>query len=73
VALARALALHPSILLADEPTGNLDKTNSDQVHQLLLELNQEMGMAMIVVTHNMELASYMQRQATLVDGRLQYL
>lgn len=73
VALARALALHPTILLADEPTGNLDKANSEQVHQLLMELNQEMGMAIIVVTHNMELASYMQRQATLVDGRLQYL
>jgi lipoprotein-releasing system ATP-binding protein len=73
VALARALVLRPAILLADEPTGNLDKANSEQVHQLLMELNQEMGMAMIVVTHNMELASYMQRQATLVDGRLQYL
>jgi lipoprotein-releasing system ATP-binding protein len=73
VALARALALHPVILLADEPTGNLDKGNSEQIHRLLLELNQEMGMAMIVVTHNMELASFMQRQATLVDGSLQYL
>ena len=73
VALARALSLHPVILLADEPTGNLDKGNSEQIHRLLLELNQEMGMAMIVVTHNMELASFMQRQATLVDGRLQYI
>ncbi len=73
VALARALALHPTILLADEPTGNLDKANGEQIHQLLLELNQEMGMAMIVVTHNMELASYMQHQATLVDGKLEYL
>ena len=73
VALARALALRPVILLADEPTGNLDKGNSEQIHRLLLELNHEMGMAMIVVTHNMELASFMQRQATLVDGRLQYL
>jgi lipoprotein-releasing system ATP-binding protein len=73
VALARALALHPVILLADEPTGNLDKGNSEQIHRLLLELNRELGMAMIVVTHNMELASFMQRQATLVDGRLQYL
>lgn len=73
VALARALALHPAILLADEPTGNLDKANSEQVHQLLMELNRELGMAMIVVTHNMELASYMQRQATLVEGKLQYL
>ena len=73
VALARALALRPSVLLADEPTGNLDKGNSEQIHQLLLELNQELGMAMIVVTHNLELASYMQRQATLVDGKLEYI
>ncbi len=73
VALARALVLKPAILLADEPTGNLDKKNSEQVHQLLLELNREMGMAMIVVTHNMELASYMGRQATIVDGKLEYL
>lgn len=73
VALARALILKPAILLADEPTGNLDKENSEQVHQLLLELNKEMGMAMVVVTHNMELASYMGRQATLVDGKLTYL
>lgn len=73
VALARALILKPAILLADEPTGNLDKQNSEQVHQLLMELNAEMGMAMVVVTHNMELASYMARQATLVDGQLSYL
>lgn len=73
VALARALVLHPPLLLADEPTGNLDKQNSDQVHRLLLELNQELGMAMVVVTHNMALASYMERQATIVDGRLDYL
>ena len=73
VALARALALHPAVLLADEPTGNLDKANSEQVHQLLMELNHELGMSIIVVTHNMELASYMQRQATLVDGRLHYI
>jgi lipoprotein-releasing system ATP-binding protein len=73
VALARALMLKPALLLADEPTGNLDKGNSEQIHQLLLELNSEMGMAMVVVTHNMELASYMGKQATLADGRLQYL
>jgi lipoprotein-releasing system ATP-binding protein len=70
VALARALVLKPAILLADEPTGNLDKMNSDQVHQLLLELNQEFSMTMVVVTHNMELASYMSRRVTIVDGRL---
>jgi lipoprotein-releasing system ATP-binding protein len=73
VALARALVLRPPILLADEPTGNLDKKNSAQIHQMLLELNREMGMAMIVVTHNMELASLMSRQATILDGRLEYL
>ncbi len=73
VALARALTLKPALLLADEPTGNLDKGNSEQIHQLLLELNTEMGMAMVVVTHNLELASYMAKQATLADGHLQYL
>jgi lipoprotein-releasing system ATP-binding protein len=71
VALARALVLKPAILLADEPTGNLDKMNSDQVHQLLLDLNQEFLMTLVVVTHNMELASYMTRCVTLIEGRLQ--
>ncbi len=71
VALARALILKPAILLADEPTGNLDKMNSDQVHQLLLELNQELLMTLVVVTHNMELASYMSRCVTISEGRLQ--
>lgn len=73
VALARALTLRPSILLADEPTGNLDKNNSEQIHQLLMELNQELNMAMIVVTHNMLLADIMERQATIVNGQLEYL
>ena len=71
VALARALVLKPAILLADEPTGNLDNANSDQVHQLVLELNRELSMALVVVTHNMELASYMSRSVTIVNGRLQ--
>ncbi|MBA3037898.1 MAG: ABC transporter ATP-binding protein [Desulfobacterium sp.] len=70
VAIARALILKPLILLADEPTGNLDKRNSEQVHELLMELNRELGMSMIVVTHNMELASFMARCVTLIDGRL---
>jgi lipoprotein-releasing system ATP-binding protein len=73
VALARALVLNPLILFADEPTGNLDKKNSEQIHELLLELNREMGMAMVVVTHNMDLAHVMERQATIIDGRLVYL
>ena len=71
VALARALVLKPAILLADEPTGNLDQMNSDQVHQLLMDLNQELLMTLVVVTHNMELASYMSRCVTIVGGRLQ--
>jgi lipoprotein-releasing system ATP-binding protein len=70
VALARALVLEPDLLLADEPTGNLDKKNSEQVHDLLLELNQELGMTLVVVTHNMELANYMSRCVTIIDGQL---
>jgi lipoprotein-releasing system ATP-binding protein len=70
VALARALVLRPPVLLADEPTGNLDRANSEQVHRLLLELNDEIGMTLVVVTHNMELASCMSRQVTLAEGRL---
>jgi lipoprotein-releasing system ATP-binding protein len=70
VALARALVLNPVILLADEPSGNLDKGSSERVHSLLLELNKEFCMTLIVVTHNMELASYMSRRMTIVDGRL---
>ena len=70
VALARALVLKPAILLADEPTGNLDQMNSDQVHRLLLELNHELSMTLVVVTHNMELASYMSRRVTIIGGQL---
>jgi len=71
VALARALVQRPAILLADEPTGNLDRRNSDHIHGLLMELNQEMGMALVVVTHNMELAAMVSRQVTIANGSLQ--
>ncbi|MFP4158487.1 MAG: ABC transporter ATP-binding protein [Desulfobacterales bacterium] len=71
VALARALVLNPDILLADEPTGNLDQRNSAQIHEFLVELNREMGMAMVVVTHNLKLAALMQRRMYIADGRLQ--
>ena len=71
VALARALVQRPAILLADEPTGNLDRRNSDLIHTLLMELNQEMGMALVVVTHNMELAALVSRRVTIVNGALQ--
>ena len=70
VALARALVLKPQVLLADEPTGNLDRLNSDQVHELLMELNQEFDKAMVVVTHNVELASFMAKRVTILDGKV---
>jgi len=70
VALARALVLKPLVLLADEPTGNLDKTNSDHIHALLMELNREFSMTLVVVTHNMELAACMSRRVTIAEGKL---
>jgi lipoprotein-releasing system ATP-binding protein len=73
VALARALVLNPDILLADEPTGNLDQRNSGQIHDLLLTLNQEFNMTIVTVTHNMKLAGYMRRTLTLMDGKLEEL
>ena len=70
VALARALVMNPPLLLADEPTGNLDKRNSEQVHELLSLINADLNMAMVVVTHNPVLAARMARRVTLTDGRL---
>jgi lipoprotein-releasing system ATP-binding protein len=68
VALARAMVLEPSLLLADEPTGNLDRSTGEAIHQLFLELNQERGSTLLVVTHNPELASLMPRKLRMVDG-----
>ncbi|MBF0204672.1 MAG: ABC transporter ATP-binding protein [Desulfamplus sp.] len=70
VALARALVMKPDILLADEPTGNLDKQNSFQVHNLLVELNSELGMTLMVVTHNSELAALMDKRVTIQDCKI---
>ncbi|MCK5783520.1 MAG: ABC transporter ATP-binding protein [Desulfobacterales bacterium] len=70
VALSRALSLKPALLLADEPTGNLDRKNSEQIHDLLLELNNELAMTMVVVTHNTELAAIMSRRVTIIDWQL---
>jgi lipoprotein-releasing system ATP-binding protein len=70
VAVARALLLSPSLLLADEPSGNLDSRTSRQLHELLVALNEEMRITMVVVTHNSELARMMQRTLRLVDGQL---
>ena len=70
VALARALVLGPDILLADEPTGNLDKKNSEQIHSIFMELNQDLNMTMVIVTHNPNLALYMTRHITIANGQL---
>jgi len=70
VAVARALVLNPKVLLADEPTGNLDSKISRNIHELLLRLNWEQRVSLIVVTHNMELAGMMQRQLHMKDGLL---
>jgi lipoprotein-releasing system ATP-binding protein len=70
VALARALIMNPKLLLADEPTGNLDSKTGEGIHQLFLELNRERGMTMLVVTHNHELAGHMPRRYSMVDGRM---
>jgi lipoprotein-releasing system ATP-binding protein len=68
VALARALVQKPRLLLADEPTGNLDETTGEGIHQLLVELNQKLGIAAIVVTHNPRLAERMPRRLRLAEG-----
>lgn len=70
VALARALVMKPEILLADEPTGNLDKQNGFQIHHLLVELNRELGMTLMVVTHNSELAELMDKRVTIQDCKI---
>lgn len=69
VAVARALVLEPEVLLADEPTGNLDTKTGEAVFELLQELNRIKGVTLIVVTHNLKLAAGMSRQVHLVDGR----
>jgi lipoprotein-releasing system ATP-binding protein len=68
VAIARALANRPSVILADEPTGNLDITTSDRVFTELLRIVRDQGVACLIATHNAELASRMDRVVTLRDG-----
>jgi predicted ABC-type transport system involved in lysophospholipase L1 biosynthesis ATPase subunit len=69
-AVARALAADPAVLLADEPSGNLDHFNSERLHDLFARLTRELEIAMVVVTHNRSLAARADRVLQLEDGRL---
>ena len=70
VAVARALANNPDIVLADEPSGNLDTATGRTLHELLFRLNAEKGMTFVIATHNRELAERCHRELRMVDGRL---
>jgi lipoprotein-releasing system ATP-binding protein len=70
VALARALVLEPALLLADEPTGNLDPATGEGIHQLLREVNRDLGITAVVVTHNEALAQSMPRRLRLSNGQV---
>jgi lipoprotein-releasing system ATP-binding protein len=69
VAVARSLILQPTLLLADEPTGNLDTTTGHAIHDLLMRLNTEKKVTFILVTHNYEIANRMRRRIQMVDGK----
>ncbi|MBW2060361.1 MAG: ABC transporter ATP-binding protein [Deltaproteobacteria bacterium] len=71
VAVARALVVEPDLLLADEPTGNLDAQTGRRVNELLVQLNEEKGLTTVVATHNLELAKMMSSQIRLIEGRVQ--
>ncbi len=71
VALARAVFLDPRLLLADEPTGNLDSATSEQIHELFFAINKQRGTTIVVVTHNAALAASMSRVVTLRDGKVE--
>jgi lipoprotein-releasing system ATP-binding protein len=70
VAVARAVVLEPRLVLADEPTGNLDRVTGDAIHELLIELNRDHAITLIIVTHNDRLAALADRRLRLAGGRL---
>ena len=69
-AIARATLMHPKVLLADEPTGNLDEKTGNRIAELLKELNRNLGMSLVIVTHNRELAASMDRSLEMKSGGL---
>ena len=70
VAVARALINNPSLIFADEPSGNLDSETAEQLHQLFFKLRDEFGQTFVIVTHNEELANMADRKLTMVDGKI---
>ena len=70
VAVARALANKPRVIYADEPSGNLDTENANELHQLFFDLNQELGQTFVIVTHNKQLAQQSHRTLLMKDGML---
>jgi lipoprotein-releasing system ATP-binding protein len=70
VAIARALAMNPDLVLADEPTGNLDTKSSDSVFELMRQVNKQSGTSFLIVTHNMDLARRCDQTIEVVDGRI---
>ncbi|MCP4974676.1 MAG: ABC transporter ATP-binding protein [Maribacter sp.] len=70
VAVARSLINNPSIIFADEPSGNLDSESADNLHKLFFELRDKFGQTFVIVTHNLELADLADRKLTMVDGRI---
>lgn len=73
VALARALINNPEILIADEPTGNLDAANEQNIIELLKRINEELGITIVTVTHSDKVANSMQSICTVVDGKIEYV
>lgn len=73
VALARALINNPEVLIADEPTGNLDAANEQNIIELLKRINEELGITIITVTHSDKVANSMQSICTVVDGKIEYV
>lgn len=70
VAIARALINKPSLVMADEPTGNLDSTNAQAIHQLFIDLRKQLGQTFVMITHNEELASMTDRTLVMKDGKI---